>query len=173
LMHVEEIWMAIVTILVHVKEIDGCNHDLDARGGDWWLDRHDRGARGGDWWLSSRSIILMHVEKRQYVAMHFLQFKIIWFDRKLIWLIGVKTFSIINTIATMRLIDYLRFYVPLKNFSLTWGRHHCRWRAEKFMPMLGDQGLWAGRDLYRATSAVTRDLSFSSLIRSTANLVAS
>jgi hypothetical protein len=25
-----------------------------------------------------------------------------------------------------RLIDYLRFYVPLKNFSLIWRRHHCR-----------------------------------------------
>jgi hypothetical protein len=48
-------------------------------------------------------------------------------------------------------IDYLRFYVPLKNFSLTWRRHHCRWRAAKFRPMLGTQGLWAGRDLYRAT----------------------
>jgi hypothetical protein len=29
-------------------------------------------------------------------------------------------------------------------------------------------GLWAGRDLYRATPAVTRDLGFSSLIRRTA-----
>jgi hypothetical protein len=29
--------------------------------------------------------------------------------------------------------------------------HHCRWRAAKFRPMLGAQGLWAGRDLYRAT----------------------
>jgi hypothetical protein len=31
--------------------------------------------------------------------------------------------------------------------------------------MLGAQGLWAGRDLYRATPAVTRDLAFSGLIR--------
>jgi hypothetical protein len=31
--------------------------------------------------------------------------------------------------------------------------------------MLGAQGLWAGRDLYRATSAVTRGLGFSGLIR--------
>jgi hypothetical protein len=30
------------------------------------------------------------------------------------------------------------------------------------------QGLWAGRDLYRATSTVTRDLGFSDLIRRTA-----
>jgi hypothetical protein len=34
--------------------------------------------------------------------------------------------------------------------------------------MLGAQGLWTGRDLYRATSAVTRDLGFSGLIRRTA-----
>jgi hypothetical protein len=66
------------------------------------------------------------------------------------------------------LIDYLRFYVPLKNFSLICRRHHCRWRAAKFRPMLGAQGLWAGRDLYRATPAVTRDLGFPGLIRGTA-----
>jgi hypothetical protein len=66
------------------------------------------------------------------------------------------------------LIDYLRFYVPLKNFSLLWRRHYCRWRAAKFRPMLGAQGLWAGRDLYRATPTVTRDLGFSGLIRRTA-----
>jgi hypothetical protein len=66
------------------------------------------------------------------------------------------------------LIDYLRFYVPLKNFSLIWRRHHCRWRAAKFRPMLGAQGLWAGRDLYCATPDVTQDLGFSSLIRRTA-----
>jgi hypothetical protein len=63
------------------------------------------------------------------------------------------------------LIDYLRFYVPLKNFSLIWRRHHCRWRAAKFRPMLGAEGLWAGRDLYRATPAVSRGLGFSGLIR--------
>jgi hypothetical protein len=51
------------------------------------------------------------------------------------------------------------FYFPLKNFSLIWRRHHCQWRAAKFWPMLGaSKGLWAGRDLYRATPAVTRDL---------------
>jgi hypothetical protein len=45
---------------------------------------------------------------------------------------------------------------------------HCRRRAAKFRPMLGAQGLWAGRDLFRATPAVTRDLGFSGLIRRTA-----
>jgi hypothetical protein len=28
-------------------------------------------------------------------------------------------------------IDCLLFYVPLKNFSLMWRRHHCQWRAIK------------------------------------------
>jgi hypothetical protein len=67
-----------------------------------------------------------------------------------------------------KLIDYLQFHVPLKTFSLIWRRHHCQGRATKFRPMLGAQGLWAGRDLYRATPAVTRDLCFSGLIRRTA-----
>jgi hypothetical protein len=52
-------------------------------------------------------------------------------------------------------------------FSLKWRRHHCRWRAAKFRPMFGAQGLWAGRDLYRVTPAVTRDLGFSGLIQKT------
>jgi hypothetical protein len=56
-------------------------------------------------------------------------------------------------------------YVPLKNFSLIWRRHHCRWRAAKFRSMVDAQGLWEGRDFYRATTAVTRNLSFSGLIR--------
>jgi hypothetical protein len=64
-------------------------------------------------------------------------------------------------------IDYLVFYVPLKNVSLIWRRHHCRWRATKFRPMLGAQGLWAGMDLYRVTPTVTWGLGFSGLIRRT------
>jgi hypothetical protein len=63
------------------------------------------------------------------------------------------------------LIDWLLIYVPHTNISLIWRRHHYRRKAAKFRPMLGAQGLWAGRDLYRATSAVTRGLHFSSLIR--------
>jgi hypothetical protein len=63
------------------------------------------------------------------------------------------------------LIDYLLFYVPLKNISLIWRRHHYRWKTAKFRPMLGAQGLRAGRDIYRATPAVTQGLCFSGLIR--------
>jgi hypothetical protein len=53
-------------------------------------------------------------------------------------------------------------------FTYIWRSHHYRWRAVKFSPMLGAQGLWAGRDLYRAAPAVTRGLGFSGLIRRTA-----
>jgi hypothetical protein len=66
------------------------------------------------------------------------------------------------------LIDYLWFYVPLKIFSHIWRCHHYQWRTAKFRSMLGAQGHSAGRDLYRATPAVTRDLGFSGLIRRTA-----
>ena len=60
--------------------------------------------------------------------------------------------------------------VPLENISLidtetSWRRHHCRRRAAKFRPMFGPPGFWDGRDHYRATSAVTRDLAFCGLIR--------
>jgi hypothetical protein len=74
-----------------------------------------------------------------------------------------------NKLFSKIMIDWLfTVYVPLKNFSRIWRRHHCRWRAAKFRPMLGAQDLWAGRDLYLATPAVTRGLGFSGLIRRTA-----
>jgi hypothetical protein len=61
------------------------------------------------------------------------------------------------------LIHHLLFYVPLKNISLIWRHHHYRWWAAKFGPMIGTQGLWAGRDFYRATLSLTQNLSFISL----------
>jgi hypothetical protein len=71
--------------------------------------------------------------------------------------------------SNIMMIDYLLFYVPLKNFSCVLRRHHYRWMAAKCRPLLAPQGLWAGRDPYRATAAVTRDLGFSGLIRRTAS----
>jgi hypothetical protein len=65
-------------------------------------------------------------------------------------------------------IDYFTVLRPAQEFFTLWIRHHCLWMAAKFRPMLGAQGLWVGRDLYRATSAVTRDLCFSGLIQRTA-----
>ena len=60
-------------------------------------------------------------------------------------------------------------YIPRKNFSLVWRRHHYHQRAAKFRPMLGAQNLWAGRTLfYRATPAVTQGFGFPGLIRRTA-----
>jgi hypothetical protein len=50
------------------------------------------------------------------------------------------------------LIDYLRFYVPLKNISLKYGDVTIAGEGlQKFKPMLGAQGHRAGRDLYRAS----------------------
>jgi hypothetical protein len=63
------------------------------------------------------------------------------------------------------LIVYLWFYVPFKNFSLIWRRHHSRWRAAKFR--LDAHCRWAGMYLYRATPAMTQDLGFSSFIQRT------
>jgi hypothetical protein len=65
-----------------------------------------------------------------------------------------------------RLVDFFSILHPAQ--ELIRRRHHYRWRAEKFRPMLGAQGLWAVRGPYRATPAVTRGLGFSSLIRRTA-----
>jgi hypothetical protein len=44
-------------------------------------------------------------------------------------------------------------------------------RTANFWPMLGVQGLWAGRDLYRATPTTTRDLGLYGLIRKTGTYV--
>jgi hypothetical protein len=74
---------------------------------------------------------------------------------------GLQNLSLCSALRTLDLlIDYLLFSVPLKNFSLKWRHHHYWWRAAKLRPMVGAQGLWAGRDIYRATPAVTRDLVF-------------
>ena len=81
---------------------------------------------------------------------------------------GVTHWHETYTLKLMWLIDYLLFYVPLKNISLIWRRHHYQWRAAKFWPLLGSQGIWAGSGLYRATPAATRGLGFSGLIRRTA-----
>jgi hypothetical protein len=54
-------------------------------------------------------------------------------------------------------------------FQLSGGCHHCWRQGCKFQPMLGAQGLWAGRDLYRATPTATRHLGLYGLIRKTGN----
>jgi hypothetical protein len=62
---------------------------------------------------------------------------------------------------TTILQDYQIFYTYRKINSYIWKCHHCQCRAAKFTPMLGAQGLWAGRNLYRATPAVAWGFGFS------------
>ena len=58
-------------------------------------------------------------------------------------------------------------YVPLEDISLPWWRHHWRWRDAEFRSLLLHTYVhWAGRDLYRATLAVTQSLGFCVLMLS-------
>jgi hypothetical protein len=63
------------------------------------------------------------------------------------------------------------FIVARAIFQLSGGCHHYRLQGCKFWPMLGAQGLWAGRDLYRATPTATRDLGLYGLIRKTGTYI--
>jgi hypothetical protein len=56
-------------------------------------------------------------------------------------------------------------------FQLSGGYHHYRWQVCKFWPMLGAQGLWAGRNLYPTTPTATRDLGLYGPIRNTGTYV--
>ena len=40
--------------------------------------------------------------------------------------------SLLSRVLVRILFVCLGFIVPLENFSLTWRRHHCRWRAANF-----------------------------------------
>ena len=77
-----------------------------------------------------------------------------------------------NAIGTLRMDLFVCFEPPEQFFSypaavtITGDCQGC-----KFRPMLGPQGLWAGRDLYRATPTVTWDLGLYGLIRKTGTQV--
>jgi hypothetical protein len=73
--------------------------------------------------------------------------------------------------STMFWIDWLIIHFFMSRSRIRY--HHYRWRAAKFRPMFGAQGLWAGRGLYRATPAVIWDLGFSGLIEGLPYLVTS
>jgi hypothetical protein len=62
---------------------------------------------------------------------------------------------------------FVLFIAAQAIFQLSGGCHHCRWQGCKFRPMLGTQGLWAGRDLYCVTPTATRDLGLYRLIQKT------
>jgi hypothetical protein len=77
----------------------------------------------------------------------------------------------INTVLRSCLIDWLIIYSFTStswNFDLYGDVTIANERLQKLGPMLSAQDLWAGRDLYRATPAVTWDLGFSRLIWRTA-----
>jgi hypothetical protein len=82
----------------------------------------------------------------------------------------ITSFLIIFNISSLCFYLFIYCFTPrFTFFSLMWRRHHYRWRAAIFRPMLGAQGLWAGRDLYHTIPAVTRGLGFPCLIRRTAS----
>jgi hypothetical protein len=87
----------------------------------------------------------------------------------LITTIALQTYSMMP--ANIRASWYTSFvcfvYSRLSNFSAIRRLSPLPWLGCKFRPMLGAQGLWAGRDLYRATPTATRDLGLYGLIRKT------
>ena len=50
------------------------------------------------------------------------------------------------------------YHVMFENITYIRRCHHCRLSADKFRHIVSAFGLQAGRDLYRATPAMTRDL---------------
>jgi hypothetical protein len=62
-----------------------------------------------------------------------------------------QLFTVLRPAQECITIVIYRFYVLHMNVSLIWRCHHCRWRGAKFRSILGVQGNWAGKDLYRIT----------------------
>jgi hypothetical protein len=55
--------------------------------------------------------------------------------------------------------DFVYLFIAARAiFQLSGGCHHYRWQGCKFRPMLGTQGLWAGRGLYHATLTAPQGL---------------
>jgi hypothetical protein len=94
---------------------------------------------------------------------------------------SVKNFSILSlnsSVYMVPLVDkiltvcaavclFCLFIATRAIFQLSGGCHHCRWQGCKFRPLLGAQGLSAGRDLYHTTPTATRDFGLNGLIRKT------
>ena len=59
----------------------------------------------------------------------------------------------------------MQFFSYLATVAITGDCRHYRWQGCKFRPMLGTQGLWAGR--YRSTPTVRQDPGFYVLIQKT------
>jgi hypothetical protein len=123
------------------------------------------------WWNLIHKVALMHCQnnskynrqKAQFYKLyniwtvdHKLQNVEFNWDRKIMFCSNVM----FGTYKQDMKIDYLLFYVLLKNFSLISRRQRYRWRAREFRSMLSAQSLWTGRDLYRAPPATTLGLGF-------------
>jgi hypothetical protein len=78
--------------------------------------------------------------------------------------LGVAFWLVINNLLVCLFVLLIAAWAI---FQLSGGCHHYRWLRCKFRPMLGAQGLWAGRDLYRDTPTATRDLGLYGLLRKT------
>ena len=66
---------------------------------------------------------------------------------------------IFNIVRYTLYIDSIMTYAQLDNISFIRRRRHCRLRSSEFEPLLVDNSLRAGRDVYRATTlffAITR-----------------
>ena len=86
----------------------------------------------------------------------------------------IRTFTHIYILITSAdfLFVCVEFIVPLENFSLTWRRHHCRWRAANFdlcsVLMAMEQWgffnvphlLWQGPTLYKSHHTHTQCRAF-------------
>ena len=63
-------------------------------------------------------------------------------------------------------------FCPAWDISLIWRRHRCRRRTAKLRPMSHAYSLWKGREVYRATTAVTLFVRFCGLYEGPPNLLA-
>jgi hypothetical protein len=81
---------------------------------------------------------------------HHNRLSLIFIDQNHSWLLYHSHIIVCHRLSCV--ISYVlclfAVYIPHKNFSFIWRRHHYRWRAAKFRPMLGAQGHWAWRDLH-------------------------
>jgi hypothetical protein len=84
----------------------------------------------------------------------------IFYGRKSLCQLTIKIEKLIGFFQFVWLIGYLRFYVPLKNFSLIWRRHHSRWLGLCSALTAFEQGgifivphlLWHGTSVYPVSS---------------------
>jgi hypothetical protein len=100
--------------------------------------------------------------KDRWCTLHFLESPLLVYLK--------ETFNIRYLYILYR-ICFCLFTAARAIFQLSGGCHHYRWQGCKFWPMLGAQGLWAGRDLYRTTPTATRDLGLYGLVRKTGTYV--